>query len=147
MCSLGLIISLFKVRTTTSILHTYGLLENYRSSQVGGKCYIQTEGSLQSPFLLRPERMVRAWGWLGGIGSLRETARPQARPSTSSEKPYQSLGTRFVLSTYSPHIQASPPITKAFCSELPEGKQAMTDNSRVSLELLSPQIYLLTRNI
>lgn len=37
---------LFKVRITTSILHTYGLLENCRSSQVGGKCYIQTEGSL-----------------------------------------------------------------------------------------------------
>lgn len=88
--------------------------------------YVQTGATLQCPFSPRPERRVLSWGTLDGIEPVRESPRPQAQPSTSPDSPYQSLGTRFVLSTYSPHIQASPPITRAFCSGLPEGKQATT---------------------
>lgn len=41
---------------------------------------------------------------------------------TSIQKPYQSRGVRLVASTYSPHRQASPPITSFFCSSVPCGK-------------------------
>lgn len=41
---------------------------------------------------------------------------------TYIQKPYQSRGVRLVASTYSPHRQASPPITSFFCSSVPCGK-------------------------
>lgn len=69
-------------------------------------------------------------GQLEGIETVRP--KPGLKPNlcilystllASPQNPYQSLGTRFVLSTYSPHIQASPPMTRAFCAGVPEGKQ------------------------
>lgn len=81
--------------------------------------------------------MALGWRWLDGTAPGRENPCPQAQPSISPESPYQSLGTRFVLSTYSPHIQASPPITRAFCSGLPEGKQATTGLNHLPNVVLS----------
>lgn len=81
--------------------------------------------------------MALGWWWLDGTAPGRENPCPQAQPSISPESPYQSLGTRFVLSTYSPHIQASPPITRAFCSGLPEGKQATTGLNHLPNVVLS----------
>ena len=111
--------------------------------------YIQTGATLRCPFSPRPERRVLGSGRLGGIEPVRENPRPQAQPSTSPGSPYQSLGTRLVLSTYSPHIQASPPITRAFCSGLPEGKRATTGLCHLPNVALSPDrsFRLLTCNV
>ena len=51
---------------------------------------------------------------LGGKEQLRPLS-PQVLP----EVPYHNLGVRLVASTYSPHMQASPPRTSCFCSGVP----------------------------
>lgn len=50
---------------------------------------------------------------------MRTPRRAEGPSQPPQDTSYQSLGARLVTSTYSPHMHASPPITRAFCSGLP----------------------------
>lgn len=56
--------------------------------------------------------------WEIGPRTIAHVRREGLKPNSDGFS-YQSLGVRLVTSTYSPHMQASPPITSSFCSGLP----------------------------